>query len=670
MKNKLHSSYHKRVTITACLIFSFFSLLIIQFYRIQIIEGERWSKEALIQHEFSIKTPFKRGRFFTNPALKLGHIQDPKPFVIDIPVFHLHIDPLSIPQDYRDEVANKLMEFLGLPRYNYKKVRSLFDRRSRDRRVSFGLSKSVKTTIKQWWRSYARRNKIARNAIFFIDDYQRSYPYGKLLGQVLHTIRDTKDSISKQGIPTGGLEYHFNDHLKGERGVKRLLRSPRHPMETSNIIKHAQDGADIYLTIDHYLQTIAEEELAKGIDAHEASSGFAIIMAPKNGEVLAMAQYPFFHPSNYQEYYNTPERIKTTKCKPISDTYEPASTMKPITLALCLKANKILQQRNKPPLFYPKEKIATDDGRFPGRSRPLVDGRRHDFLNMYMALQKSSNVYMGKVIHKTIGALGTEWYRKELIETFGFGKRTDIELPAESPGRVPRPGVVYPNGTLEWSKGTPYSLAIGHNIQVNSLQMLRAFSCLANGGYLVKPTLVKKIEKHNTDGTTTTILDNTTPERVASFPRVLDEDIITEVVKAMNYVTKYGGTASRANISGYTETGKTGTAKKIVSGTYSDKYYFSTFIGFTPVNNPQFVILIAVDSPKVGFIKGKGKIHHGGYCAAPMFRAIGQRALEYIGAPPDDPHGYPHGDPRYEADKAHWVQETRMLRKKYDEWNT
>jgi cell division protein FtsI (penicillin-binding protein 3) len=140
-------------------------------------------------------------------------------------------------------------------------------------------------------------------------------------------------------------------------------------------------------------------------------------------------------------------------------------------------------------------------------------------------------------------------------------------------------------------------------------------------------------------------------------------------VRAMKFVTKPGGSASKADIFGYTEAGKTATSEKIVNGTYSKKCNISTFIGFAPVKEAQFVLLVAIDEPEFKYIPGVGKNQLGGNCAAPAFREIGLRTLHYLGVEPDDPYGYPVGDPRRDAMKADWVKETQQLKELYEQWN-
>ena len=179
----------------------------------------------------------------------------------------------------------------------------------------------------------------------------------------------------------------------------------------------------------------------------------------------------------------------------MSDPYEPGSVMKAITVAVALKANEELKQQGKKPIFSPEEKIATSARVFPGRTKPVKDIRNHNYLNMNLGLQKSSNVYTAVLVRRIIDAMGEKWYRKVLHESFGFGEKTGIELPGESCGLLPTPGKMHPNGALEWSAPTPYSMAMGHNILATSLQVIRSYGVLANGGFEVKPTLVRKICK-------------------------------------------------------------------------------------------------------------------------------------------------------------------------------
>lgn len=663
------SKDRKRLLILSLFIFALFSLLITQFYGIQIIDGANWKKIADRQHYFIVRDPFKRGVFISNTSIKKGHPETSQSFVIDVQKFHLYADPTSIPDSHKMNVGEQLAELLGTNNNGKVALQNELQRKSRSRKLSMWLDKDTQDAILAWWYPYARKYKIPRNAIFFVNDYQRSYPFGKTLGQVLHTIQGVKDEKTAQALPTGGLELYFDKYLKGKQGKRRLMRSPKNSLETGEVLSSPQNGADIYLTINHYLQAIAEEEVEKGVKFSKAKSGWAVMMDPYTGEILALAQYPSFNPTDYQSYFNDSALIENTKVKAITDANEPGSIMKPITVAIALKANEELARRNEPPLFDPEGKFPTSNPKFPGRSKPLKDTHFHSFLNMDMAIQKSSNIYMARLVEKIIHTFGNDWYRRTLHDDFGFGQRTGIELPSESPGMLSTPGKKHPNGQLEWSAATPYSMAMGHNIQTNSLQILRAYAIFANGGYLVKPTIVKKIVKTNPDGTQEVLVDNSVTDYKTKFRKVISEESAKKVARSIKFTTKTGGTARKADIFGYSESGKTGTADKVKNGHYDPHFVCSSFVGIIPANNPAFVLIVSMDEPEYGYIQGIGRNHMGGNCSAPVFSEIGKRALAYLGIAPDDPHGFPPGDPRYDKNKADWMPEILQLQEKYEKWN-
>ncbi|KAG6559346.1 putative peptidoglycan D,D-transpeptidase PenA [Candidatus Rhabdochlamydia oedothoracis] len=651
-------------------LFLLFSILILRFFHLQIIEGKKWEKMARTQHQLLITEPCKRGVFYSNTALKKGHPENPQTFVIDILKFHLYADPKSIPSSHRKEITDKIADICLLNKAEAEKLQAYLNLNTRSRKLAMWLSQKQKNILQEWWFAFAKTHKIAQNALFFIQDYQRSYPFGKLLGQVLHTVRQEKDQKSQKSIPTGGMELFFNTILQGKEGKRYILRSPRHSLETAEVIAEPENGADIHLTINHHLQALAEEEIYKAVKLANAKSGWAVLMEPHTGEIWTLAQYPWFDPRDCQKYFNDENLIEHTKVKAITDPFEPGSTMKPLTVALALKANLELQRQGKPALFAPEEKIKIIGKTFPGRKKkPIRDVRSHSYLNMYMALQKSSNIYMAILVERIITELGEKWYRDALQDIFGFGLKTGIELPSESTGFLPVPGKKSKNGKTYWSVPTPYSMAFGHNITANSLQMLRAYAILANGGKDVKPTLVRKITRKKKEGLEEVLFDNTTQERVKGFPRLLEQEIIEHVLKALKYVTKPGGSAAKADIYGYTEVGKSSTSEKIVSGVYSKKNHISSFIGFAPVSSPRFVLLVVIDEPEYKYIPGVGRNQHGGRCAAPAFREIGLRTLEYLGIPPDDPHGYSPQDPRYDKEKGDWLKESRTLLELYKKWN-
>ncbi len=647
----------RRLSLVIISLIFLFCVLIVQFYRLQILQQTYWNKLARAQHETVIIDPVKRGNFYSNTCIKQGHPEKLQPFVVDIMKFHLHVDSMSIPTVAKEEMINQLQNFF--PSMTTEEIQSILNKRSRDRKVAAWLASEHKDSIQLWWTSFAKKYKIPSNAIFFVKDYQRSYPFSHTLGQLLHTVREDRDPITGHNYPTGGLESYFDAYLKGEVNKKRALRSSRNSIETGEILQLGSDGSDIYLTINHHLQAIAEEEIKKAVDIAEAKCGWTILMDPKNGDILSIAQYPFYDPSQYRHYYNNPQLQEYMQLKPVVEAFEIGSIIKPITIAIALIANEELQAIGESPLFHPLEKIHTAPTTFPGRSRPIKDVRDHAYLNMYMALQKSSNVYVAKLVERIIDRLGAAWYREKLRTVFGFGEKTGIEYPYENIGFLPRLGKTYKTGTMQWSKSTPYSLAMGYNLLANSMQMIRAYGILANRGLDVRPTFVRRIMNR----------DKIIKEPLPLHTRIISEEICEEIVKSLKFGTKRGGTAFRADVPGYTEAGKTSTSEKIRNGKYSSEHHFSSCIGFVPAGNPRFVLLVAIDEPKYAFIPGMGRIYFGGVCAAPAFREISMRALQYLGIPPDDPHGNPLDKVHFDPSKADWMEEVDALAKLYKSWN-
>lgn len=647
-----------RIVAVALFIFFLFSILIVQYYKIQILESEKWLSIANSQHHFSTHEPFRRGKILSNTSVQYGHPEKKEPFVLDVLKYHVYIDPLVIPEGKKEEIALYLKKSLELE----EDILPHFYKKSRSRRVISWISAAEQQKIMDWWKPFARRSKIASNAVYFLKDYQRSYPFGAMLGQVIHAVRQERDVGCQKAIPTGGIELVMDKYLQGEIGQTVLMRSPKYNLDSDRMSKPAAPGNDVELTINHCLQAITEEELARGSEKVHAKGAIAVMMDPVTGEILAMAHYPSFDPAKYSHYYNDPAKLDLTRPKAITDCIEPGSTMKPITIAIALKANRVLIERGERPIFNPGDMLRCDISQLPGRTRPLRDVRLHKYLNMYHAIQKSSNVYPARLVQKIVETLGPKWYHDQLVEIFGFGRKTAVELPYENPGMVPKPGKKYANGALQWSAPTPYSLAMGYNLLANAVQMARAYAVIANGGYLVEPFLVRRVLAP--DGK---VLEDYCNKRAVE--KVLEADIAEEVVRAMKYSTKFGGSAQLADVPGYTEAGKTSTSEKLIGGVYSKTKHMSSFIGFAPAIDPRFVIVIVLDEPEKRYIEGFGTTHYGGKCAAPIFREIAKRSLQYLGVAPDDPYGYPRGDPRANPEKADWSRELRELGEIYKKWN-
>ncbi len=653
-----------RLLVLTLFLFLLFCFIIAQFFKVQIVEGEKWTRQAKAQHQYAQAEPFKRGRFFCT-SIKPGHPHQELAMALDIKKYHLYIDPATLQKGSVDEISEALTGFLHAGEKEKATIREQFDKQSRSRRLKCWLTEVEKAQIEKWWLPYAKWNKLPKNGVFFLEDYQRSYPFGQLLGAVINSVREERDPETHQCFPTGGLELTCNSYLKGVPGKRLRMRSPRQSLEGGVVVALPEDGADVYLTIDPYIQAIAEEEVRKGVKAAGARAGWAVLMDPVTGEIYALAQYPEFDPSRYRDYYNDPNLVEYTNVKAVTNCFEPGSTQKPISVAIASMANQELEKQGKPLIFNPAQMVATHDGRFPGRKKPISDVGSHRYLNMYLAMQKSSNIYVARLIQRIVGTLGDEWYREQLSEVFRFGRKTQIELPSESYGWLPKPNQYYPSGRPQWSVPTPFSLSFGYNLLVNTIQMVRAWGILINGGCDVHPTLIRKIVKEKGEGESELIYEHST----AKGKQLLPQGISRELAYSLQSITQPGGSGSRANIPGFTEGGKTGTTEQIVKGKYSKQDHFSSFVGFSPVESPKFLLFVGIDAPEYRALPGIGRTYFGSGCAAPVFRRIMHRTYDYLGMPPDDPYGYLPGDPRADREKAQWAKEAKVLKDLYTEWN-
>ena len=266
-----------------------FAALFLQFFKLQVLENEKWEKTAVGQHYFTVETPAKRGTIYASP--RFG---EPLPLSVDVEVFDLYADPKVIPKEKREEIVLSLASIVGLNDQEIKNIRTHLAKKSRRRKLLTWLEDETKQEILKWWNGFAKQSKLSRNALFFESNFKRIHPSGSMLGQVLHTVRHLRDEKSRKAEPTGGLELSFNDYLEGRGGERRYLRSPLNTFEIGETLKEPVPGGDLYLTIHPTLQAIAEEEVEFGVKRCDAKRGWSIILEPKTGRILALAQYPFF----------------------------------------------------------------------------------------------------------------------------------------------------------------------------------------------------------------------------------------------------------------------------------------------------------------------------------------------------------------------------------------
>ena len=407
-------------------------------------------------------------------------------------------------------------------------------------------------------------------------EYRRFYPQGEALAHVLGFT-----NVDDRGQE--GLELAFDDWLRGTPGVKRVIRDRRgRIVQNVDLVRPAQPGRDLVLSIDRRIQYLAYRELRNALLETGASSGSAVVLDVATGEVLAMANLPSFNPNAVGGSVRDAHRNRA-----VTDLLEPGSTMKPLTVAAALEAGVIT----------PHTLFDTNPGWIPNGKYRTTDTHNYGVLDTTGVIRKSSNVGAALIARRLSDAQFDAFLRR-----FGYGRSTGSGFPGEAAGLFPPPA--------RWSGTTKQTMSYGYGLSVTPLQIAVAYAALGNGGLLHQPTFVKG--QH-------------TPPR-----RVLDPKVAQEVLRMMQTVTEPGGTATQAAILGYHVAGKTGTSRKASAGGYSRRY-IGYFAGLVPVQHPRFAMVVAVNDPDPA-----RKGYYGGVVSAPVFRAVMEGALRLMDVPPDD----------------------------------
>ncbi len=394
-----------------------------------------------------------------------------------------------------------------------------------------------------------------------------------------------------------GLEYSFDSVLKGNSGRVTLETDEFGrpiPFGQKHLVKAAQPGLNLELTLDSYLQYVAEEALSEQVAKYHALDGTAIVMDPWTGEVLAMANAPNFDPNHFWKYKDNDRRDRA-----VTDAYEPGSTFKLVTAAAALESGKVTLQSR-----FPARDALEVGGRVIHNAdddMPAIGGTE----TLGQIIQYSHNVGAAEV-GISIGA--RTFYDME--RKAGFGAPTDIELPGENPGIVPDP--------KDWSDSSLATMAFGQGVSVTPIAMARYYCAIANGGLLLRPRIVRAI----TDGQGKTVYAY--PPEVEH--RVFSQKTAAELRQFLRAVVLHGTGDPAAQIPGYTTAGKTGTAEMVVNGFYEPGWYAASFIGMIPAEHPRYVVYVKVEHP-IGS-------YYGGVVAAPAFTKIARAAMLHNGVLP------------------------------------
>jgi cell division protein FtsI (penicillin-binding protein 3) len=407
-------------------------------------------------------------------------------------------------------------------------------------------------------------------------EYRRYYPAGEEDAQTLGFTG--QDDIGQEGM-----ELVLQEQLAGKPGSQRVIKDNHgYIVEDAGSLHPPKPGSDIVLSLDGNLQHIAYRELESAVRAHRAKSGAVVVLDARSGEVLALANYPSYNPNNHS---NTSS--KEMRNRAITNEFEPGSTMKPFTIATAIETGKVT----------PNTIFNTEHGVYAVGNRKIHDAEPESMLTVTQIIQKSSNIGAAKIAL----SLKPETMWQGLSDS-GFGAQTGSNFPGEALGKLRDPKT--------WRPIEQATMAYGHGISVNLLQLARAYTIFADNGVL-KPVSLLKLD--------------TPPVGT----RVFSVRTAHEVRDMLEMVVLPGGTAPLAQVAGYTVAGKTGTAHKLENGSYVN-HYIASFVGFAPVSNPRLVVAVMINDPG-------GAEYYGGQVAAPVFSRVVGASLHALNVPNDAP---------------------------------
>ncbi len=419
----------------------------------------------------------------------------------------------------------------------------------------------------------------------FIPEHSRFYPNKSLSAQVLGFT-----GIDGHGLE--GVEFYYDRELKGgAHNITVMKDALGRGFDDDQLAGLRRSGNNLVLTIDRHIQYISEKALAQAVTDHKARSGMAIVMDPRTGAVLALAHYPFFNPNAYRQFDR-----ETWRNRAITDPFEPGSTMKIFSAAAALESGGSTPNT----IYY------CENGSYVIGSHTVNDTKSHGWLSLQQIVKYSSNIGVVKVAEQ----IGPKTLHHRLQE-FGFGRRTRVDCPGESPGAL--------SHYKRWTAIDTGAIAFGQGVSVTGLQLVTAVAALANDGLMMRPHILQAI----TDGNGRPIR-TIEPEPVE---QVVSAGTARSVRRIMRTVITSGGTGVKADLDGYSVSGKTGTAQKIdKNGQYAPNRYVASFVGFAPTERPALAVLVVVDEP-VGN-------HYGGIVAAPAFKQIVKETLSYLNISP------------------------------------
>lgn len=527
----------------------------VRLFTLQVVRGEYYAEQARRQYESKVMLQAQRGAIYDRNGNLLA---------TNIVATSFAVDPAHV--EHPEKLAAAFADAFGGTSGDYLP------------KVTAENTSFVWIQRKVVGEAINRLKKIDDEGLIAISEPLRRFEYGRAGAQVIGCTNLDNNGLS-------GVELFYDESLCGEDGFVVMQRDARGIRRPDADLPHVepQHGESLQLTIDINVQSIVEDELARGAELAQAMSGTAIALDPNTGEIRAMANWPSFDPNNLSDA--DPATVRTHA---ITDTYEPGSTMKAITAAAALEEGAIV----------PDDMIDGEGGEFRLEDGHVIrDDHSLGLVSFSDAFRWSSNVIFAKVADRIDHA---RFYK--YVRDFGFGISTGIDLPGEVQGEVKKPE--------EFRDGTHMFMAYGYQLAVTPLQLAVAYAAIANGGRVLRPHIVKR--RLDAAGET---IEEIEPQEIR---RVISERTAATLRSFLADVVD-SGTGRAARLRGIRVAGKTGTAQQLFEGSYSREKYNASFVGFFPAEKPELVLLVLLNQPRNGY--------YGGQVAAPIFAAIARRIV-------------------------------------------
>jgi cell division protein FtsI (penicillin-binding protein 3) len=552
-----------RITSLFIFICILLTLLILRTGYLQFLPQEKLNSLQYRQFQTVVNLPARRGSILDNQGKELA---------MSIPAFSVYADPKMI---------TSKREFIKI-------ISSLLEISPNE------LKRKIKDTGKRfvWLERLVTPDIVQKikdrnlRGIGFVEEWRRVYPNDQVLS-------NTIGFVGKDGVGLEGLEHLYDEQLRGQNRKVTVRRDARgRPLIQDGLVfTETPQGQEIKLTIDSDLQYFVESELDAVIKEFEAIGGYAVVLDAKTSAIRAISSLPQYDLNNPQLAKSASRRNKS-----VSDTFEPGSTMKTFVVAEALESN----------LYKPNSKIFCENGAFQIGRRTIKEAEKEHaqgLITITEVMQYSSNIGTAKIALKL-----SDTKVREALMKFGFGERTGVDLPGEAKGILLK---------TPWRDHLLANISFGQGVTATPLQVANAYASIANGGLLNQPYIVESITDFDENKTL-----ETKPKLIR---RVLSEKTADDMRMILTAVTSEKGTGIAARVPGFIVGGKTGTAQKVnpIGRGYLKGGYISSFAGFVPANNPQYVIFVAIDQPK--------KVFYGSQVAAPLFSKIASFKLRHSG---------------------------------------